>query len=350
MKSNERTTQKRSASLRTERSQRAKERVSQASERARNPTGMPPVLSRGSMVGARGSRKKVGQTNVRRKYYYSIGATGTEVRLPALPALQFSWRMLSGLMSAGLLALIWAMWSAPIFQVSRVNVTGLVHIPKGDVLSALNLDGETILKASPEDLAQTLQAKFPDIAQASVQVGLPASVAVSIQERTPIIAWQDDKEIRWIDASGIAYPPRGQEAGLILVNAKGNPPSDTPAAQDSAGAADPGTSASTAAAADLPQDPQKAAAAPFLSTDLIAAIQRLEKGIPAGASIMYDPRYGLGWTDPSGWVVYFGSNIDEMDLKLNQYQVITGELSKQNIHPAMISVEFPDAPFYRLEP
>ena len=142
MKANERTTMKRSGNLRVERSQREQERVSQASERARHPTGMPPVMSRGGMAGKPGSRSKSTQTNLRRKYYYSIGATGTEVRLPALPALQPSWRMLSGAMAIALLVAVWAMWSSSMFQVSKVNILGSVRIPRADILSALNLDGE----------------------------------------------------------------------------------------------------------------------------------------------------------------------------------------------------------------
>ena len=168
----------------------------------------------------------------------------------------------------------------------------------------------------------------------------------AFRKEPPSLPGRMRKSSVWIDANGIAFPPRGEQSGLILVEAKGSPQSAAPAEKD-ASKESAKTPVVNTGKTEAPADP---AASPFISTDLIAAIQKLGKQLPVKTSIMFDSRYGLGWKDPSGWVVYFGSSVDSMDLKLKQYQVITGELAKQNIHPAMISVEFPDAPFYRLEP
>jgi hypothetical protein len=355
MKLNERTSTKRSSALRSERSERQQERVSQAAERARHPSSMPPVMTRGNMAGAPGSRRKTAQTNVRRKYYYSVGDTGTEVRLPAMPALQPSWRMLSGAMVVAMLAAVWAMWSSSLFQVDKVSVLGAQRIPQADIVGALNLAGESILQANPNDLEETLHQSFPDLATASVQVGLPASVVVRVQERQPIIAWQGEKQTLWIDASGMAFPPRGDAGpGLITVLAKGNPPAPVSAAADGTKDAKSGTPAPVTTptpAPDANQTPgmEKSAGQPFISDELIGAIQKLSSQAPANTPVIFDPHYGLGWKDPQGWVVYFGGDIKNMDLKLQQLKVITGELATKKIVPTMISVEFPYAPFYRLE-
>jgi cell division protein FtsQ len=354
MKFNERTSTKRSSNLRSQRSEREQERISQAAERARHPSNMPPVMSRQSMAGAPGSRRKSTQTNVRRKVYYSVGNNGTEVRLPTMPVLRPSWRILSGLMVIGLLAGLWAMWSSSMFQIDKISIQGAERIPHDEITNALNLVGESVLKANPADLEKTIYTSFPDVSKASIQVGLPASVAVRVNERQPIIAWQEEKETLWIDADGMAFTPRGNVDGLITVQAKGTPPApaSTSATPEGAVGATTGTGAATPTPAAtpiaLPDAPRPARA--FITADLIAAIQKLSSQAPANTPILYDPHYGLGWNDPQGWVVYFGSNVTNMDLKLQQLKVITGELATKQITPKMISVEFPQAPFYRLEP
>lgn len=347
MKETGRSTNRRSASLRTQRSDQERDRVHQAAERARNPVNpMPPVMIRGNMAGSPGSRRRGSTaTTPRRKYYYTLSTPGAEVHLPAITMLRPSWRMLSGAISAGLLVLIWAMWSSPFFQVNKISIVGAKRIPQGDLISALNLVGQSVLDANPQNLEQSLSESFPDIAKATVQVGLPATVVVKVVERQPIIAWKGEKDTQWIDASGMAFPTRGDGSELIQVEAKGNPPA--PAAATPAPAKD---GSSQTATAQVPITGAKPTAQIFLSKDLIAGIQKLSSQAPAGTTIQYDSRYGLGWKDPQGWMVYFGSNVEKMDIKLKQYQVITGELANQKIHPAMISVEFAEAPFYRLEP
>jgi len=48
-------------------------------------------------------------------------------------------------------------------------------------------------------------------------------------------------------------------------------------------------------------------------------------------------------------LVYFGRDINNIDIKLAEYQTIIGVLESQNITPTLISLEFLHAPFYRLE-
>jgi hypothetical protein len=55
----------------------------------------------------------------------------------------------------------------------------------------------------------------------------------------------------------------------------------------------------------------------------------------------------MGWKDNRGWEVYFGQNSGEMTLKLRIYQALQDDLTKKGITPSLISVAYPDAPFYR---
>jgi hypothetical protein len=76
----------------------------------------------------------------------------------------------------------------------------------------------------------------------------------------------------------------------------------------------------------------------------------LSEYLPEDTYLQYDPQFGLGWQDPRGWLVYFGSNTSEIDIKLAEYETIISTLQAENRQPALISLEFLHSPFYRMEP
>ncbi len=63
--------------------------------------------------------------------------------------------------------------------------------------------------------------------------------------------------------------------------------------------------------------------------------------------MIYDPQYGLGWQDPRGWSVYFGQNTQNIAMKLEVYQSLVENIISQGIQPTLISMAYPDAPFYK---
>ncbi|MDD5368694.1 MAG: FtsQ-type POTRA domain-containing protein [Anaerolineaceae bacterium] len=336
----------RATQVRTRRSSTTEQRAAQAVDRVKNPTSTPPVMTRGRVTGMAavpGTRKRQ-KSSVRRKYYYTLNTTGAEVRLPAIPQIQLGWRLLSGVLSIAFLIGIWAMWSSAMFQVDKVRVVGAKRIPTADINTTAGLEGLSILEADPAELTNALQQAFPDLASVSVQVGLPADVVVRVTERTPILAWQQGSDTKWIDQAGFAFPVRGSEPGLVTIQAEGNPPG----LATNPGGAQIATDASSTVTSGAPK--VDAQPKPFISPEMIDPILKMSKQVPEGTPVLYDPRYGLGWSDPTqGWKVYIGMDLENMDLKLNQYRVIVDDLNKRGIRPVMISVEFPHAPFYRLE-
>jgi len=328
----------RSSELRSQRAVRSRDRINQASDRARHPVNVRPVTVRGNMAGSNAKRRTQG--NVRRKMYYSLNTAGAEVRLPAFPILQGGWKLASGALTIILLACIWAMWSAPTFQVDTIKVNGVQRIPAAEINTALDLEGVSILEVMPDQVKEDLLVAFPDIATASVQVGLPAGVAIRVKEREPVLAWHQNDETRWIDKDGFIFPARGDSSTLVNVQSEGDPP----------GLAKPADENADKPEVITPEDLKPKVASQYIQPELIAAIQKLSGQAPTGTAILYDPRYGLGWIDPKGWKVYYGTQIENMDLKLNQYAVIIEDFAKRGIQPTMISVEYPHAPFYRTEP
>jgi hypothetical protein len=83
--------------------------------------------------------------------------------------------------------------------------------------------------------------------------------------------------------------------------------------------------------------------------ELVSSILTLSQKIPENSPITYDSQHGIGWFDPRGWQVYFGSDGENMDVKWKVYWKTFKRLKKAGILPALISVEHIHAPYYRLE-
>jgi len=127
----------------------------------------------------------------------------------------------------------------------------------------------------------------------------------------------------WIDENGNAFQPRGEVSGLVQVSANGAPRQDL-----------------TDPALNIYEQR-------FITPELVQVIISLAPFVPAGVPMIYDPQYGIGWQDPSGWVVHFGQNTQDMDMKFTVYHALVDHLVSQGIQPTLISMEFLDAPFYK---
>jgi cell division protein FtsQ len=216
-----------------------------------------------------------------------------------------------------------------------VNLKGAQRLTGDDIISNLKVNGMRVIEINPAQMTLELQKSFPELSQVKVNVSLPAGLNITVSERQPVIAWQQDIQTQWISQDGVAFKPRGDPgATLVQVQAQGKPPaavvpSDTTDGEDAAN--------------------KTAAPAEFLSPDLLNAILTISTQVPANTPVIYDPQYGLGWNDPEGWQVFFGSQTGDMAEKLAQYQAIVDQLKKDNVHPNLISVEFLNAPYFRLE-
>jgi hypothetical protein len=86
-----------------------------------------------------------------------------------------------------------------------------------------------------------------------------------------------------------------------------------------------------------------------LSPEQVSAILALGAKMPADTLLVYDSEHGLGWNDPQGWEVFFGAEDQDMEMKLTVYQALVQQLQNEGIQPALISVEYVHAPYYRME-
>jgi hypothetical protein len=280
----------------------------------------PPVVVRREIPSRPVAEKK--HTRARRRFDVALPFPGAEMSLPRLPALHVSWRILSGLMVMALVSALYFLWTLPMFRVPAPQVSGLNRITLADVETVIGQSDQPVFTVDPSRIRQDMQQAFPEMSAITVEVHLPAAVIVNITERTPLIDWKDgDREV-WVDQQGMAFPPRGDPGKLIVVE----------------GQIDTTVITSTANTATQFIDPQ-----------MVIAIQDLASLAPKKATIMYDPDHGLGWSDARGWEVYFGFDVNDMDTKMSVYSALVKKLKADGVQPAFISVEYANAPYYRME-
>lgn len=273
----------------------------------------------------------------RRKVNVPLKTKGAEMQLPAFPNVNLDWRLLSGIIFILSLAMIFVFSGFSTFEVSAITLEGAQRLAGETILSTVSLSGTSIISINPDEVENRVLEDFPSLKEAHVTTGLPASVTIQVVERQPVILWQQEDISLWIDAEGITFPVRGEAEVALTVIANGEPPAVELAEETAED--DEIINLSLLVKPTYPQT----------TPEFVKGVLSLKDYLPENSSLQYDPQFGLGWQDPNGWLVYFGRDISEIDIKLAEYQTIIEALQAENLTPAMISLEFLHAPFYRLE-
>jgi predicted RNA-binding protein YlxR (DUF448 family) len=215
-------------------------------------------------------------------------------------------------------------FNTPQLRVAQAQVIGNQVLSPAEINSALNITGQPTFLLVPSELEKRLRLQFPELAAASVNVELPNTVSVQVVERKPVIRWEQGDGYTWVSEDGIAFRPHGDMPGLITVMALSAPPIEGIVSSDAL------------------------TPAPFLSPDMVKSVRGLAAHVPPGVPIIYDASFGLGWNDPRGWKVYFGTSGTDVELKMRVYESMVASLTQRGIQPALINVTYPTAPYYRL--
>ena len=307
--------------------------------RTANPSVVPMVSRSGAMNIPRVQPRR---KKTRKRFNLALNAAGAELRLPALPAMKVGWRAVSGLM---IIALVWAimsMWNSPQFKVTDVEVNGLSSVSQDELLSYLDILNKQVFSIDPEGLKGIMIKELRALLDVEVLVKYPALVIINVTERKPVLVWdQIGISFWWVDIDGMAFNPIGPNDGLVYVKAFDPPPPLLSLDKDEDDhEEDP-----------LSDPPEEEKIIHLLSTDMVKAIIYLNAFAPEGATMIYEERHGVGWVDPAkNWTIYFGSELDDLPLRVTILQHILADLESKNRIPFMISVEYIDAPYYRMGP
>ncbi len=308
-------------------------RQRRATQRAENVAEMPvrkPVeplrpSKRKSFVG--GKKRKSQDTRVFAADTATLNPPREGLRSVDLPAIRVEWRAASAFLTVLLSVALYLMWTSPYFMVAAPQINGNQYLASEEIIEALDLSGTAIFSIMPQDLEHQLLLAHPSLKTVEITVSLPNIVRVSVTERVPVLIWQQEGGMAWIDAEGIAFRANSHVDGLITVSALGPPPA-------------PVMDASTH---------NEWAPPAYIHPDLVASLQALVAHVPAGTPITYDPESGLGWTDPRGWTVQLGDITQDFGLKLRLYETMTNWFVQNNIQPVLVNIEYPHTPYYRTE-
>lgn len=296
------------------------------------------------------------QTTVRRQLYFSLGASGAEIRVPALPFINPGWRFLSGLMMLASAAAMAFMVYAPEFQVTSVEVKGLNRLEPERIQPILDLANRPVIMIDAETIKERVSKVLPELKDIRVAVGFPASITISMGERKPALVWDNKGQTSWVDTDGILIPVQGDGGELLTILADVPPPvvdltdkKEIFKAHAAAGV----QFKPKAKPADTSNTPVVEPTFPGMQQvepSVLATAVQLSTMMPAGAQLMYSHKYGFGWNDQlQSLNVYIGQDLSNLDVKMNEYSAIMLTLQKDGIKPGLISLEHVHAPFYRLE-
>ncbi|MHC1741387.1 MAG: cell division protein FtsQ/DivIB [Anaerolineaceae bacterium] len=345
MSDNDRSDLSRANQLRQKRQQSSQERVNTVRQQVKRPAPQArttTTMRRTSQYAT--PRTGAVRTAPARKLHYGHDANGAELRMPALPTIQFNWQTASVFLAFSLLLLVILLTSLDTFRVSAVTLKGAQRVTASDVTPVVMSATKSIFTLDRVKTTAAIQSAFPEFSAISLKVALPNKLTLSVKERQPILAWTANGQTQWIASDGVVMPARGDGGTLMTVDSSVAVPAASIISDKAA--ADTATTAADASTLAPQSDP---AAIQYVDPQILKAAISLSAQLPSGATLVYDPVSGMGWNDPQGWQVYFGLDLNDIAFKQSEYQAIIQRLQALGIQPSLISVAHVDSPFYRTE-
>jgi hypothetical protein len=331
----------RSAQVRERRTVTSQARVHAAVRQAANPVVRRSVpVSPGSNAQPVMNRAK---SKARRKFSIALSSDGARIVLPSLPMVRPGWQTLSAVLVVALLAAIIFVSSSDTFRIDSLTVNGAQRLQPADLMAVMDVNGEPVFALNPDEMTRKLQKAYPELSSIQISVGLPNQVALDVVERQPVFEWKYGDTTLWIDMEGAAFLPRGAATLAVTVVA------DVPPTFVFVENAPENSAAVFSAIARLLGSPLMVYDPTLqrVDNDMLMSAASLTLRKPAESPLVYLEAEGFGWRDPRGWDVYFGQDLNDLDLKWEMYQAIINQLAQQGIQPTMISVSHVHAPFYR---
>jgi cell division protein FtsQ len=311
--------------VRARRAQRSAKEMQEAAKQATKP--LPHVSTRVVTPYVQPKLKPVKPAaKAPRRFDIAFGMPNFTLHKPTfrLPRPAVNWRTASFVMVFVFAILIYCAWTLPYFHIPQATVLGNNRLTREEINAVLGVQGQSIFLVKPEEVETRVRLNYPELASAEVKVYLPNYVYVTVTERQPVILLQQGEGFTWVDATGVAFRPRGDGGVLIPLIANSKPPAGV-------------------AALDDPFSPP-----PYMQKELVDAVLALAPSVPAGSTLTFDEANGLGWTDSRGWKAYFGTSAQDMPLKIQVYRSLVDSLVGRNKIPEYINVAYADAPYYRM--
>lgn len=227
----------------------------------------------------------------------------------------FSWRIVSGLMIILLSIVLFLFFYSDIFYVSSISVRGQQYMTVEEVFTYADIANYHIFWVNPEQVRKNIM-RYPSVADAKVTIGWPPNmVSIELEEREPILSWEQNDTVFWVDIQGNKMDVREDRPDLIRIVVN-DPLVPIPLGQDGK-----------------------------LDTDIVYGAIQLYDLRPDVPAWQYDPVKGLGFRNSNGWDVWFGVGTG-MEEKMKIYETLSSDIIARGIQVSEVNIANPDAPYY----
>ena len=208
------------------------------------------------------------------------------------------------------------------FYIYHVDVRGVERLSADEVFQASGLPGLHVLWARSAEVEARLLGALPSVESARVTCSLPARCAITIVERQPRVAWEEEGRWWWIDVEGVVFPVTTSF-----------PPFE----------GDPGAAGGWTVRGPLPRDEDGR----LDERVRIALAELWTAAVNVPAPLTYNRARGLVFVDERGWKVILGQG-PGMDRRMQVLDGLVVDLEARGLTPQFVDVRFADAPYYSL--
>lgn len=201
------------------------------------------------------------------------------------------------------------------YRIDSVSIQGAYYMSPSRIRSIANVSGLQNYQIDPGEVEKKLEM-HPEVLSAEVTLHWPNELVIELDERLPVLEWNDGGRSWLITTDGLGYLRRSSPPELNRVH------SLEPVLQ----VGEP--------------------LSPVIDPAIVQAALDLKTMVGDSQDLIYDKAHGFGFQDAYGWMAFFGVEGD-MVYKLEAYSKIV-EILLQNRYPAsLVSVEDISAPYYR---
>lgn len=206
------------------------------------------------------------------------------------------------------------------FYIYEAQIVGARRVSQEEIFEASGLRALHVLWARPRAIEARILETLPALEQVEATCRLPAACTISVVERRPMVLWDADGELWWVD-----------EEGAVFLAQEGVPGSEI--TEDGRG--------QWQVRGSLPRDDEG-----NLDERVSVALAELWKsGRDLPGQFEYAPPEGLSFVDERGWQVIVGQG-SGMAERLAVLERIAAQLESREQTPRFVDVRFPKAPYY----
>lgn len=225
------------------------------------------------------------------------------------------WRIGAVMIAVATVAGVIGLYFSPAVRVQNVEVTGAQTVDAQEVLSMLDLEGDSMLRVDAAGIARRVET-LPMVYTASVERAWPQTVRIRITERSPWGYWKSGGTLYAIDQEGVVLEGATPPEGATVIEDTGSTVSLSPGDR--------------------------------VDGDAVFLTQVLRDRIPETVSatvgaIEWSPELGISLETSAGYRVVIGDS-QNFDYKLSLWHAVEEEMGVAAMAGHVLDLRFGDRP------